>query len=58
MWGAAPTAFCYQFKPKPGRLVLNYVNLTRFVRSSFAVLVLTAHLQALAAGQPFFFADF
>jgi hypothetical protein len=41
--GAAPTAFCYQFKPTPDRLVLNYV-MTPVVRSSFAVLLITARL--------------
>jgi len=54
----SPAAFCYEFKPNPGRLVLNYVIVTPVVRSSFAVLLLTARLQALAAGQPFFYADF
>jgi hypothetical protein len=53
--GAAPTAFCYEFKLNPGRLVLNYVITTPVVRSSFAVLFSAARLQAWAAGQPFFF---
>jgi len=43
MGGAAPTAFCYEFKLNPGRLVLNYV-MTPVVRSSFAVLLDAARL--------------
>jgi len=51
---AALLLFYYEFKLNPGRLVLNYVIMTPVVRSSFAVLLVTARFRHWQQGSRFF----